>query len=484
MSAPLVRSWLIDTYRRKAHAASRLIQPFARLARLLPLDKLLGAEYRQALQDIESTEHLSFEELQQLRCDRLRETLRKASSDVPYYQKLFREYHLDVTAADIEAELRKLPLLNKATVRSTPEELFTSKRYASADLIADYTGGTTGAEPMRILLDRAVTHQREQAFIFHMYRRAGVKFGDPHVQIKIDSPRGWKYYEPLANKLLLSQSLMDETTIDDYIAAIENFKPKYMNALASTAYKFVQLLERENKELKVELDAVLLGSEMIYAYQRKAIEEKLNTRVFSWYGHVERLILAGEGVTDKDVYYVFPQYGYAEILDDDGKIITEANRVGQIVGTGFNNDGMPLIRYATGDYGAWANREFHHELPYPAIHMIDGREQEFVIAEDGRSFSLVPILFQMHSDFWSSIEDIQFVQPERGVLVANVVPQRGGDHDKTRALVHEGLRPNINPAIRFSVTLISRDEIVTSRRGKKRLLLKQYEDEADADTYD
>jgi phenylacetate-CoA ligase len=426
------------------------------------------------MQDIEATEKLGFDELQQICRDRLRETLRKAGQDVPYYRKLFSQKGLDPAAADIERELRKLPLLNKAAVREMPDSEITSERYGPEQLTPDYTGGTTGAEPMRILLDKAITHQREQAFLFHMYRRAGVEFGKPFVQIKIDSPRGWKYHEPLANKLLLSQSLMDETTLDRYIEAIEKFRPKYMNALASTAYRFVQLLEQEKRTLNVKLQAVLLGSEMIYDYQRKAIEETLNTRVFSWYGHVERLILAGEGREDKDVYYVFPQYGYTEIVDDDGNPITEPNRVGQIVGTGFNNDGMPLIRYATGDYGAWADRKYHDELPYPAIHSIEGREQEFVIAADGRSFSLVPILFQMHNEFWASLEDVQFTQPAPGQLVANVVPAKDKHGQYVTRLVHESLRPNINPAIEFSVALITREDIVTSTRGKKRLLLRDF----------
>ena len=441
------------------------------MARLFPLGMLLGSEYRDTTKNILQTEQLSFDKLQNICHERLRSTLLKAGQDVPYYRKLFAEHGIDTSVKDIAAELTKLPLLSKSMVRSTGLEAFTSDRYQAEDLIEDYTGGTTGAEPMRILLDRAVTHQREQAFIYHMFRRVGVEFGDPHVQIKIDSPRGWKYYEPLANKLLLSQGLMDETTLDDYVAEIESFQPKYMNALASTAYKLVQLLDNAGRTLNVNLQAVLLGSEMIYAHQREAIERKLKTRVYTWYGHVERLILAGEGRNDSSVYYVFPQYGFLEILDKEGNRITEPDVVGQLVGTGFNNDGMPLIRYATGDYGAWADREQHHEFPYPAIHKIEGREQEFVRAADGRSFSLVPILFQMHNEFWASLEDIQFVQPEPGQLIANVIPAPHMNTDQVAALVEKSLTPNINPSIRFSVALVTRDDIVVSGRGKKRLLI-------------
>ncbi|MGI9308278.1 MAG: hypothetical protein ACR2P6_03380 [Gammaproteobacteria bacterium] len=443
------------------------------MARLFPLGMLLGSEFRDTSKNIRQTERLNYEQLQNICHDRLRNVLQKAGRDVPYYQSLFKQHGLDTEAADIAAEIAKLPLLTKNRVRATGLEAFTSERYTPEDLIEDYTGGTTGAEPMRMLLDRGVTHQREQAFIYHMFHRVDIEFGDPHVQIKIDSPRGWKYFEPLANKLLLSQGLMDETTLEDYIDEIESFQPKYLNALASTAHKLVQLLDNAGRELKVNLRAVLLGSEMIYAHQRAAIEQKLNTRVYSWYGHVERLILAGEGRNDSSVYYAFPQYGFTEIVDEDGHRITEPDVVGQLVGTGFNNDGMPLIRYATGDYGAWADRSQHHELPYPAIHKIDGREQEFVHSDDGRTFSLVPILFQMHNEFWGSLEDIQFVQPATGILIANVVPAPHMNPEQVAKLVKKSLTPNINPSIQFSVAIIDRDAIVVTRRGKKRLLIHE-----------
>lgn len=467
------RSRLIDTYRRKARAASYAIMPLSRLARFIPLGRLLGPEFRRTARELKETESWSFEALQDLRRERLRAVLQSAGRDVPYYRELFPECGVDPQATDIDAELAKLPLLRKQTIRAQGLARFTSERYRDIDLIDDFTGGTTGSEPMKIRLDRAVTHQREMAYIYHMFDRVGVHFGDPHVQIKIDSPRGWKSYEPLSNKLLLSQSLMDENTLDDYVRMIEKHQPTYINALASTAYRLVQLLEKQDREVEVDLKAVLLGSEMVHAHQRRAIEQKLNTRVFSWYGHVERLILAGEGRHDASAYYAFPQYGSLEIVDEKGERIDEPDVVGQLVGTGFNNDAMPLIRYATGDYGAWAERGEHSDLPYPAIHMIEGREQEFACTADGRLFSVVPMLFQVHDDFWVRIEDIQFYQPRPGQLVANIVPATGHDASDVVDRAMRSLRPNINPDLELTVSLVDRDDIVITGRGKKRLLIQE-----------
>jgi phenylacetate-CoA ligase len=94
--------------------------------------------------------------------------------------------------------------------------------------------------------------------------------------------------------------------------------------------------------------AALLGSEGCTPEQREVIEEAFRTRVYTWYGHSERVILGGECEHTTD-YHQFPDYGWLEILDEQGNEVAVGER-GEIVGTGFLNRVMPLIRYRTGDY--------------------------------------------------------------------------------------------------------------------------------------
>src|SRR5690606_34530254 len=83
--------------------------------------------------------------------------------------------------------------------------------------------------------------------------------------------------------------------------------------------------------------------------QKNLIQNILNIRMLTWYGHSEKLILAHEGVTCEH-YHCNPFYGYAEIIDENGRPATHPGDFGELVGTGFINSRTPFIRYRTGDY--------------------------------------------------------------------------------------------------------------------------------------
>ncbi len=83
--------------------------------------------------------------------------------------------------------------------------------------------------------------------------------------------------------------------------------------------------------------------------KKEYVEKIFNTKVFSFYGHSERLVIAGECEYSTE-YHVEPLYGYCEIIDEQGA----ASQFGEIVATGFLNNDMPLIRYKTGDMASWS----------------------------------------------------------------------------------------------------------------------------------
>jgi hypothetical protein len=53
--------------------------------------------------------------------------------------------------------------------------------------------------------------------------------------------------------------------------------------------------------------------------------------------------------TGPEIYRFNPLYGYTEMVDDDGRSVTEPGQSGRIVSTGLIFRGMPLLRYDTGD---------------------------------------------------------------------------------------------------------------------------------------
>ena len=94
----------------------------------------------------------------------------------------------------------------------------------------------------------------------------------------------------------------------------------------------------------------MLYSENVYGYQLEKFREVFGCPILSHYGHSERVLMAAS-MPDDDRYFFWPQYGHFELLDADNRPVTQPGKLGFIVGTSFDNEVMPFVRYRTGDLG-------------------------------------------------------------------------------------------------------------------------------------
>jgi len=134
---------------------------------------------------------------------------------------------------------------------------------------------------------------------------------------------------------------------------------------------------RQHQEPPIDgLAVILCASENLYPAQRALLESVFSCRVHSFYGHGEAACLAGNTEASNQ-YHVCSEYGYTELLAEDGEVLPLAPGTrGEIVATGFNNDAMPFIRYATGDIGIAGADEAGSQRHYPVLRAIEGRKQE------------------------------------------------------------------------------------------------------------
>jgi phenylacetate-CoA ligase len=210
------------------------------------------------------------------------------------------------------------------------------------------------------------------------------------------------------------------------------FKPDLLHAYPSAALQTAEFLERAGQTWRLLLSGLLAGSERLTLPQKRLLERVFQCRVYRWYGHSERVVLAGEG-RKSELFYFWPTYGFVEFgsPNEDGLC--------EVIGTSFHNLVMPLIRYRTGDYVRLANPRTDGtlEFPWPAVSEIAGREQEFLVSGSGRRISLTA--FNMHDAIFDDLYAVQFYQDQPGRAEFRYVP-RPGFHTSRLPLIEEGIR--------------------------------------------
>jgi phenylacetate-CoA ligase len=217
---------------------------------------------------------------------------------------------------------------------------------------------------------------------------------------------------------------------------------------------------------------VFLVSEACLPEQRDRIERAFRTRVFSFYGHSERLVMAGE-CEDNDTYHCFPDYGIAEILKEDGARCDVDVR-GEIVGTGLLNRAMPLVRYRTGDYAYPDPPKCTCGRVWDRFSRVEGRwKQEMIVGRHGARISLTAL--NMHGPVFEKVVRYQYVQEQPGACQLRVMVTPGFE-ERDRLQIEQAYADKVAQEIDLSVVVV--DDIPLTERGKLARLVSRLPAEA------
>ena len=317
--------------------------------------------------------------------------------------------------ADNES-IEQFSFINKETIMLQANRFLISK--AGADYIT--TGGTSG-KPL--------------AFYINKNRKGIEWFWMTHNWSKVgfDVDKSWRAVlrnHKLHGKKVVVNRLMKEYQFDNFnqsaqyldfvIDFIERKQIPFVHAYPSAAFHLAKRALSTGKKLPC-VQAFLCGSENVLPAYKELIQNELGIRMYTWYGHSEKLILAGEGKTCEN-YHALPLYGYAELIDENEQNITQSGQTGELVGTGFINTVMPFIRYRTGDYAEYVGETCpdcgHIGLTFKNV---TGRWDGEKIYTSNGGFVTTTAL-NMHNDIYDHISNFQYYQDTVGKLEVRVVP--------------------------------------------------------------
>jgi len=437
--------------------------------RQLPQGWRYGARYGEFKRIATAGEKWSIEEIQNYQLKQLRAVLHQAANHCPFYQRSFIRAGFRPENVHCPKDLKDCPFVEKRDLQEHLSDMVSTELPASQRLYMT-TGGSTGV-PVGFYLQKGVSRPKEQACLEAMWRRAGYFDGarlavirgrvtNSQAQGRIAS------YDATRNWLMLSSYHLTPERLSDYLAAVEKFKPDFLHAYPSAALQLAEYLEKFGHSWRLPLRGLLCGSERLTIPQKRLLERVFHCRAYRWYGHSERVVLAGEGA-QSELFYFFPQYGFVEFGPPDGDSLRE------VIGTSFHNLVMPLIRYRTGDYVRLAEPENISDLefPWPAALDIAGREQEFLVSATGRRISLTA--FNMHDAVFDDLYAVQFCQEQPGVAEFRYVagPQF---HSSRLARIEEGIRRKLGDD--FQITFREVNDVEKTPGGKHRWLVSKLPD--------
>jgi phenylacetate-CoA ligase len=354
---------------------------------------------------------------------RIRELVAYAYERVPYYREVWKQHGVKPADIDGTDALVLLPTMDNQTLAEYSDAL-QARGIPERQTLYMTTGGTMG-RPTRFRLHRRISQDSEVAFIQDMWKRVGYRAGDRRIILRVgEDPRSDRvrayYYAPPLNAYCFRSFMLGDEHLATLVDLLRRFRPLYLHTYPSAAAVLALYVKRQGIQDLPPLKAVLASSENFPPEQRELIAQTLKTRMFSWYGHAEQTVLAGE-CEYSTAYHVHPAYGFLELLDDDGKRITAPGVSGQMVGTNFYNPVVPMIRYRSGDWTAWAGAGCPQcRRNFPLITDVKGHYyQEMIVHADGHLTHVTAI--NVHGDLYRNIRQYQLHQKEKGKVTLKLV---------------------------------------------------------------
>lgn len=414
---------------------------------------------------MEASQWWSTDCLLALQLERLKDLLRDAGIQVPYYRELFRRIGFDASEVTSLGDLQRLPFLTKAAIRAHVDAL---KRDGAAALTRLNTGGSTG-EPLIFFVGKErVSH--DVAAKWRATRWWGVDIGDPEVVVwgspielgAQDRVRRWR--DALLRSTLLSAFEMSDAKLDGFIQAIRRRRPRMLFGYPSALSHIARHAERRRVVMSdLGIRVAFVTSERLYDDQRDTIARIFGCRVANGYGGRDAGFIAhecpagGMHITAEDVI--------VETVGADERLVPPGTP-GEIVVTHLATRDFPFIRYRTGDVGVLDSARCACGRSLPLLREIQGRTTDFVVAEDGTVLHGLALIYVIRD--LPGVRAFKVIQHSRKNTEVLLAVDDGFDTASAGEIVR-AYRRRLGASVDVDVSYV--DEIAPEKSGKFRYVV-------------
>ncbi|WP_374951556.1 phenylacetate--CoA ligase family protein [Mucilaginibacter sp.] len=283
---------------------------------------------------------------------KLQELLKYLSENSPFYKRLFAEHNVDVAAVKKVADLTLIPVTTKDDLQKYNDDFLC----VPAENIVEYmsTSGTLGS-PVTI----ALTDSDLDRLAYNEYNSFLCAGGTKHdlYQLMLTLDRqfmaGIAYYSGI-RKLGAGMVRLGPGVPALQWETIKRLKPTTIVAVPSFILKLIQFAKETNIDISQTSikKAICIGenirnTDFSLNILGKKITEAWDIQLFSTYASTEMQTAFTECAEGKGGHYQ-PELLIVELLDESDQPVGP-NTPGEVTITTLGIQGMPLLRYKTGD---------------------------------------------------------------------------------------------------------------------------------------
>ncbi|OFW55551.1 MAG: phenylacetate--CoA ligase [Candidatus Solincola sediminis] len=333
-------------------------------------------------------ELLDREAIETLQLQRLKETLERCDRS-PFYKEWFQKAGFDPASIASLADIARLPLMDKATLRNTDPTSFLT--VGMEDIVRMHSSSGTSGQAT-VIFHTAGDINTWSNMVARCIYMAGVRRSDVFQNMMgyglFTGGLGLHYAAERIGAMVIpagsGNSKRQIQLMMEFNTTVIHIIPSYALYLLEV-FKEMGVDPRRDTHLRI----AVLGAEPHTEGLRSRVQEAYGLEAFNCYGLSE---MSGPGVAfecpEKKGLHVWEDYYLLEVVDPVTMQTVEEGEEGELVFTSLCREGMPLLRYRTRDLASTYAGDCACGRSHRRISRIKGRSDDMFIVKGVNIFPM------------------------------------------------------------------------------------------------